>query len=191
MAPDLDGGLLVCEQGTPSQHARISRLDRVSGERETVLDNWRGLRFNSPNDVIAARDGSVWFTAPSYGHLQGFKPEPMVGDFVYRHDPVTGETHVLADGFDKPNGIALSPDERVLYITDSGANQQPGSYHVDRPHHITAFDVIEGRSLAGQRLFAVTTPGFPDGLKVDSEGRVYALLVLRRAGARSLGPVDR
>ena len=174
MAPDLDGGLLVCEQGSRSQHARVSRLDRVSGERETVLDNRRGLRFNSPNDVVAARDGSIWFTDPSYGHLQGFKPEPMAGDFVYRHDPATGETRVVADGFDKPNGIALSPDERVIYITDSGANQQPGSYHVDRPHHIKAFDVVDGGSLAGDRLFAVTTPGFPDGLKVDSEGRVYA-----------------
>ena len=87
MAPDLDGGLLVCEQGSRSEHARVSRLDRVSGERETVLDQWRGLRFNSPNDVVAARDGSIWFTDPSYGHLQGFKPEPMAGDFVYRHDP--------------------------------------------------------------------------------------------------------
>ena len=174
MAPDLDGGLLVCEQGSRSQHARVSRLDRVSGERETVLDSWRGLRFNSPNDVIAARDGSLWFTDPSYGHLQGFRPEPMAGDFVYRHDLATGETRVVADGFDKPNGIALSPDERVLYITDSGANQEPGSYHVERPHHIKAFDVIDGGSLAGERLFAVTTPGFPDGLKADSAGRVYA-----------------
>jgi gluconolactonase len=174
MAPDLDGGLLVCEQGTRANHARISRLDRLTGERETVVEHWRGLRFNSPNDVIAASDGSIWFTDPSYGHLQGFKPEPTVGDFVYRHDPASGETRVVADGLDKPNGIALSPDERVLYVTDSGANQQPGSYHVDRPHHIKAFDVIDGRSLVGERLLAVTTPGFPDGLKVDSDGRVYA-----------------
>ena len=61
-----------------------------------------------------------------------------------------------------------------MYVTDSGANQEPGSYHVGRPHHITALDVIGGRALSGERLFAVTTPGFPDGLKVDSEGRVYA-----------------
>ena len=87
MAPDRDGGLLVCEQGTRSEHARISRLDRLTGERETVVDNWRGLRFNSPNDVVAASDGSIWFTDPSYGHLQGFKPEPTVGDFVYRYEP--------------------------------------------------------------------------------------------------------
>ncbi len=75
---------------------------------------------------------------------------------------------------DKPNGIALSPDERVLYVTDSGANQEPGSYHVTRPHHIKAFDVTGGTRLSGERLFAVVTPGFPDGLKVDRDGRVYA-----------------
>jgi gluconolactonase len=69
----------------------------------------------------------------------------MVGDLVYRHDPATGQTTVVADGFDKPNGIAFSPDERILYVTDSGANQEPGSYSVARPHHIKAFDVAHGR----------------------------------------------
>jgi gluconolactonase len=174
MAADGEGGLLVCEQGGPSEPARISRLDRVTGERETVVEDWRGLRLNSPNDVVVAGDGAIWFTDPSYGHLQGFRPAPQVGDFVYRHDPATGQTTVVADGFDKPNGIAFSPDEGVLYVTDSGANQEPGSYYVDRPHHIKAFDVVGGRHLAGERLFAVIAPGFADGLKVDSAGRVYA-----------------
>lgn len=174
MALDSDGTLLVCEQGDRARAARIGRLDRRTRERETVVDGWRGLSFNSPNDVVADRHGAIWFTDPSYGHLQDFRPEPMVGDYVYRHDPRTGETAVVADGFDKPNGIALSPDESVLYVTDSGANQKPGSYHVDRPHHVTAFDVLDHGRLAGERLFAVVTPGFPDGLKVDTEGRVYA-----------------
>ncbi len=174
MAPDLAGRLLVCEQGTRSEHARISHLDRETGELETVVDGWHGLRFNSPNDVIAANDGSIWFTDPSYGHLQGFKPEPTVGDFVYRYDSDSSQVNVVADAFDKPNGLAFSPDERTLYVTDSGANQEPGSYHVDRPHHIKAFDVVDARALAGERLLAVTTPGFPDGLKVDAEGRIYA-----------------
>jgi len=174
MAPDLDGRLIVCEQGSRWQPARISRLDRATGERETVVEDWRGLRFNSPNDVIVGSDGAIWFTDPSYGHLQDFKSAPEVGDFVYRHDPATGQTTVVADRFDKPNGIAFSPDERVLYITDSGANQESGSYYVDRPHHVTAFDVVAGRRLTCERLFAVTSPGFPDGLKVDTSGRVYA-----------------
>lgn len=174
MTADQDGRLIVCEQGSRAEQARITRLDRATGERETVVDEWRGLRFNSPNDVVVASDGAIWFTDPSYGHLQGFKPEPVVGDYVYRHDLATGQTTVVADGFDKPNGVAFSPDERVLYVTDSGANQELGSYYVERPHHIKAFDVVDGGHLAGERLFAVVTPGFPDGLKVDRDGRVYA-----------------
>jgi gluconolactonase len=174
MTSDLDGRLIVCEQGSRWERARISRLDRATGERDTVVDHWRGVAFNSPNDAVVAGDGAVWFTDPSYGFLRGFRPAPRAGDFVYRHDPATGETAVVADGFDKPNGIAFSPDERVLYVTDSGANQAPGSYHVERPHHIKAFDVTRGMRLSGERLFAVVTPGFPDGLKVDAEGRVYA-----------------
>jgi gluconolactonase len=174
MTADLERRLIACEQGSCRQPARISRIDRETRERETVVEDWRGLPLNSPNDVVVASDGAIWFTDPSYGHLQGFRPEPEVGDFVYRHDPATGQTTVVADGFDKPNGIAFSPDERTLYVTDSGANQEPGSYHVDRPHHVKAFDVGGGRRLSGERLFAVTTPGFPDGLKVDREGHVYA-----------------
>jgi gluconolactonase len=169
-----DGRLLVCEQGSRLEPARISRVDRVTGEAETVVEDWGGAPLNSPNDVVERNDGTIWFTDPSYGQLQGFRPEPSVGDHVYRHDPATGRTSVVADGFDKPNGLAFSPDERVLYVTDSGANQELGSFHVERPHHVVAFDVHDGRHLAGERLFAVTTPGFPDGLKVDAEGRVYA-----------------
>jgi gluconolactonase len=174
MACDRDGALIVCEQGNRWRAARISRVDRATGEAETVLEGWRGLRLNSPNDVVVAGDGAIWFTDPSYGHLQGFRPQPEVGDYVYRHDPATGETAVVADSFDKPNGIALSPDERILYVTDSGANQESGSFHVGRPHHIKAFDLLDGRRLGGERLFAVVAPGFPDGLKVDRDGRVYA-----------------
>jgi gluconolactonase len=174
MTSDPDGRLIVCEQGSRWQPARISRFDRVTGERLTLVDEWQALRLNSPNDVVVSGDGSVWFTDPSYGYLQGFKGAPELGDYVYRHDPATGGTDVVADGFDKPNGIALSPDGRVLYVTDSGANQEPGSYHPGRPHHIKAFDVIGGRRLTGERLFAVVSPGFPDGLKVDRDGRVYA-----------------
>jgi gluconolactonase len=174
MALGQDGFLVVCEQGTRSEHARISRVDPVTGQVEGLVDGWGGLRLNSPNDVVVRYDGTIWFTDPSYGYLQGFRPEPQLGDYVYRFDPRSGRLSVVADCFDKPNGLAFSPDERVLYITDSGANQEQGSYYVQRPHHILAFDVRDGTHLAGDRLFAVTTPGFPDGLKVDRGGRVYA-----------------
>jgi len=171
MTLDADGSLLVCEQGTPTSDARISRLDPHTGERGTVVDGLRGLRLNSPNDVVVASDRAIWFTDPTYGFLQAFKPEPQLGDYVYRF--AEGQLTVVADSFDKPNGLALSPDESVLYVGDSGANQEQGSFHPSRPHHIKAFDVVNGR-LRNERLFAVTTPGFPDGIKVDSTGRVYA-----------------
>src|SRR6266496_1215064 len=175
MALGRDGRLVVCEQGTRAEHARISRIDPTTGEVETVVDAWGGLRLNSPNDVVVRSDGTIWFTDPGYGYLQGFRPEPQIGDYVYRYDPASGRLSVVADCFDKPNGLAFSPDERTLYVTDSGANQAPGSYHPARPHHVTAFDVApDGRHLGPARLFAVTTPGFPDGIKVDRAGRVYA-----------------
>jgi gluconolactonase len=174
MALDREGRLIVCEQGSRIERARISRLDPASGTIETVVDAWDGLPLNSPNDVVVKSDGTIWFTDPSYGSLQGFRPTPRAGDHVYRHDPATGRTVVVADSFDKPNGLAFSHDERLLYVGDSGANQEAGSYYPERPHHIRVFDVQDGWRLDGDRLFAVTNPGFPDGLKVDSFGRVFA-----------------
>jgi gluconolactonase len=169
-----DVSLVVCEQGTRIEHARISRVDPGTGQVDTIVDAWRGLRLNSPNDVVVRSDGTIWFTDPGYGYLQGFRPSPQTGDYVYRYDPRSGRLSVVADSLDKPNGLAFSPDEQTLYVTDSGANQEPGSYHVGRPHHVVAFDVLDGRHLGPGRLFAVTTPGLPDGIKVDRAGRVYA-----------------
>jgi gluconolactonase len=174
MTLDREGRLLVCEQGTRSSPAAISRLDLRSGARESLVEQWFHLPFNSPNDVVVKSDGTIWFTDPSYGFLQGFKPEPLLGDFVYRFDPAAGSLDVVADSFNKPNGLAFSPDESVLYVNDSAAIQTPGSYHPALPHHILAFDVRGGAHLTGGRLFAVVTPGVPDGLKVDADGRVYS-----------------
>jgi gluconolactonase len=170
LAPD--GQLLVCEQGTPETPACISTVDPQTGAAETLVDELAGLPLNSPNDVVVARDGSVWFTDPSYGFLQGFKPEPAHGDYVYRFDGK--RLTVIEDSFDKPNGLAFSPDESILYVGDSGANHEPGTFDPRRPHHIRALDVVDGRRLANGRLFATITPGFPDGIKVDREGRVYS-----------------
>ena len=173
MTLDREGGLLICEQGTRETPARIGRLDLGTGSVETVVDQWRGLHFNSPNDVVVKSDRTVWFTDPNYGEVQGFKGAPEVGTYVYRHDPTTGETAVVADSFNKPNGLAFSPDESVLYVTDTGANQAPGTYFVGLPHHARAFDVHDGCHLRNERLFAVVSPGAPDGIKLDVQGRVY------------------
>jgi gluconolactonase len=156
MALDREGRLVVCEQGTQTRPAAITR------EGRTLASRWNDRPLNSPNDVVVASDGSIWFTDPSYGWLQGFRPEPMVGDHVYRYDPVDDRFGVVADGFDKPNGLCFSPDERVLYVADNGA-----------PHHLKAFDVLDGRRLANERVIAAGDPQHPDGVKVDSAGRIY------------------
>jgi gluconolactonase len=174
MTLDRSGRLVICEQGSLDSPARIARHNLSTGVTETLVDNFGGAALNSPNDVVVKNDGTIWFTDPSYGYLQGFRPEPEVGDFVYRYDPERGSLTVVADSFEKPNGIAFSPHEQTLYVTDSGANQEPGSFHPELPHHILAFDLRDKRHLGPPRLFAVTTPGFPDGLKVDVAGRVYA-----------------
>jgi gluconolactonase len=163
MALDAEGRLVVCEQGTLWQPAAITRVDPATGSVETLVDEWLGLRLNSPNDVVVKRDGTIWFTDPSYGWLQGFRPVPQVGDHVYRYDPRTGALSVVADGLDKPNGLAFSPREDVLYVGDNGG-----------PRQIVAFDVVGGSRLVRERVFAPGTPGHPDGLKVDACGRVYA-----------------
>jgi gluconolactonase len=170
MALDREGRLLVCEQGTLDTPARITRLDRETGEAETVVE----ADLNSPNDVVVKSDSTIWFTDPSYGDLQGFRPKPLAGDYVYRYDPGSGDLSVVAEGFDKPNGIAFSPDESVLFVSDNGA-----------PHELLAFDVEEGREITNRRRLAVTTPEHPDGLKTDSEGRIY---VSHAGGVQVLDP---
>ena len=158
MTLDRDGRIVVCEQGTRMSDARISRLDLRTGARETVVDSYRGLPLSSPNDVVVASDGSIWFTDPSYGYLQGFRPPPQLPDAVYRFD---GTLERVAAAFDKPNGLAFSPDERTLYVGDSEASR------------IYAFDVDRGR-LANQRVFTEISPGYPDGIKVTPDGRVFS-----------------
>jgi gluconolactonase len=163
MTLDREGRLVVCEQGTRSEPARITRIDRRTGEVETLVDSWNGLPLNSPNDVVVKSEGTIWFTDPSYGYLQGFRPKPRTGDHVYCYDPASDSLTLVADGFDKPNGLAFSPDERVLYVGDNGA-----------PHQLLAFDVEDGTRLSGPRVIAVSSGEHPDGIKVASDGRVYA-----------------
>jgi gluconolactonase len=165
MALGGDAQLVVCEQ----LDGAITLVDPSSGVSTRLVDG-----FNSPNDVVVKSDGTIWFTDPSYGWLQGFRPKPQLADAVRRYDPCTGEASVVASFFDKPNGLCFSPDESVLYVTDTGANHEPGSFEPSRPHHIKAFDVLHDGRLAGERIFADVEPGFPDGIKVDADGRVYA-----------------
>jgi len=162
MTLDRSGCLLVCEQGTLARRARISRFDCSDGQLETVVDSFEGKPLNSPNDIVVKSDGTIWFTDPSYGWLQGFRPAPELPDAVYRFDPLSGDMGSVASSFDHPNGLAFSPDESILYVGDSG-----------EPHDVKAFDVVDGRRLENERVFADIQPGYPDGLKTDADGRVY------------------
>jgi gluconolactonase len=164
---DVQGRLVSCEHSG----RRISRTE-LDGSVVTLVDSYGGGRLNSPNDVIVKSDGTVWFSDPSYGILGNYEgrkaPQEQQGCYVYRFDPATGDLSVVADDFVKPNGLAFSSDETVLYVSDTGRSHDP-----DGPHHIRSFDVIDGRSLSNSRVFAAIDPGLPDGFRVDEDDNVW------------------
>jgi len=164
---DRAGRLVSCEHGG----RRISRTE-FDGSVITIADAYRGKRLNSPNDVVVKSDGSIWFTDPTYGidsDYEGYKsPREQDGSYVYRVDPHSGEVAIVADDFVQPNGIAFSPDEQTLYIVDTGAT------HVeDGPRHIRRFSVGEDGRLSGGGVFAECTAGLFDGLRLDTDGRIW------------------
>jgi gluconolactonase len=163
---DREGRLVTCEHGT----RRVTRTES-DGSITVIADGYKGKRFNSPNDVVVKSDGSVWFTDPHYGIMsdyEGHKAErEQAGNFVYRVDAQRGRVTVVADDFVKPNGLAFSPDESMLYIADSAISHDP-----DGPSHIRAFKVSKDGTLKGGKVFA-TTDGIPDGFRVDVDGNVW------------------
>lgn len=165
---DREGRLVSCEHGT----RRVTRTE-LNGRITVIADSHQGKRLNSPNDVVVKSDGSVWFTDPPYGILsdyEGFKSDiEQAGNFVYRVDPKSGRVEAVADDFDKPNGLAFSPDESKLYIADSGY-----SHGADKPRHIRVFDVAEGKTLRHGRVFAECTAGLFDGFRFDTDGNLWA-----------------
>jgi len=164
---DHDGRILACEHGP----RRVSRYER-DGSRTTIVDRFEGKRLNSPNDIVVASDGAIWFTDPPYGILddnEGYKADSELGGcFVFRLDRVTGELAVMSDDLVHPNGLAFSPDETTLYVSDTSIARIPGGNH-----HIMAFDVVDLRRLASPRIFAVIEPGVSDGMRVDVEGNLW------------------
>ena len=161
-----DGRILFCEQNG----RRVSRMAADGSNEEPLVETWSGQRLNSPNDVVCRSDGLVYFTDPPYGvapaeralHFQGvFSLDLSCGE------PRDDAVRLRLDDFEKPNGLAFSPDERVLYICDTARYQ------------IRAYEVQPSGELnrASGRVFARMDPserGGPDGVKVDREGRVYA-----------------
>jgi gluconolactonase len=158
---DGQGRLVSCEHG----NRRVTRTEH-DGSITVLADAYAGKRLNSPNDVVVRSDGAVYFTDPAYGiesDYEGHKGEmEQSGCFVFRVDPITGALSVVADDFDRPNGLAFSLDERLLYVSDTGS-----------PKNMRVLDVADDGSLAGGREFAKCTVGGFDGFRLDDSGRIW------------------
>jgi len=179
---DLEGRLVACSSGL---RAIIRRED--NGEWKVLVDRYQGKRLNSPNDLVVKSDGTIWFTDPPYGITepnQGYGGEQeQPGSYVYRFDPATDEIYPVVTDMVRPNGLAFSPDENLLYVSDTAAFNIPGG-----PHDIRVYEVVsaaEGLRLRSGttchrhhyvkngRVFAVIDPGQPDGFRVDKYGNVF------------------
>ncbi|KAG4416417.1 hypothetical protein IFR04_010463 [Cadophora malorum] len=167
-------GILFCAQGTAQVGTGGLYYMPRGKPPQALVKNFHGRDFNSVNDVVVAKDGSIWFTDPCYGFEQDFRQKPRLPCHVYRFDPDTGDLRVVADGLGRPNGIAFSPDEKIVYITDTDHIHGDGSKDPLRASTIYAFDVIPGSFLANKRVFAFAAVGFPDGIKCDVYGNVYS-----------------
>jgi gluconolactonase len=156
---DREGRLLVCEHG----NRRLARIE-TNGAYTVLVDRFRESRLNSPNDAVVRSDGMIFFTDPPYGIQPSEQELPFQG--VFSLNPENQELTLLVDDFDRPNGLAFSPDERRLYIADSSETRR----------HIRVFDVQTDGGLTNGRVFATIQsplPGNPDGMKTDVEGYLY------------------
>jgi gluconolactonase len=166
---DREGRLITCEHSG----RRVTRTE-LDGSITIIADKYNGKKLNSPNDAVVASDGSIWFTDPAYGiggFYEGLKAEPEQEKHnVYRVDPKSGDVKVVVDDFVEPNGIAFSPDEKKLYVLDTGFTDGP-----DNPSHIRVFDVDGGAGkVSNSKVFAeMPKPSITDGVRCDTEGRVW------------------
>ena len=157
---DRQGRLVTCEHGT----RRVTRTEH-GGAITVLAAGFEGKRLNSPNDVVVKSDGSIWFTDPTFGILsdyEGHKAEPELPTNVYRIDGASGGLTVAAAGIVNPNGLAFSPDEKLLYVVECGPS----------PRKILAFDV-DGAKLGAARVLIDAGEGTPDGFRVDTQGNLW------------------
>ena len=172
---DRQGNLIMCEG---ADHRRITRMD-ANGTVTTITDRWQGQRYNKPNDVICRSDGTLFFTDPELRLAVDQREMGFAG--VFRVDP-QGAVHLATDQCVYPNGLSLSPDESTLYVAISRgedadfAREENGEFCPNR--RIEAFDVAADGTLSNQRAFcdmSSAEPGVPDGMKVDTLGRVFCV----------------
>jgi len=155
LALDLQGRLLAAQHG----NRRVVRIE-ITGSQTPLAASYQGKRLNSPNDLTVRSDGSIWFTDPPYGISQSQEELGFYG--IYRIS-TSGEVQLLDKSLRRPNGIALSPDERRLYVNDSEARI------------IYVWDVVADSTVANKRVFASMAPvGYADGMKVDGAGNLYS-----------------
>ncbi|MBP0484606.1 SMP-30/gluconolactonase/LRE family protein [Sagittula salina] len=163
---DRQGRLVGCRHG-----ARDVVRTEHDGTLTVLADSWQGKRLNSPNDVVVSSDGAVWFTDPTYGiisNFEGYSAEPEQGARnVYRLSP-EGALSVVVSDFVQPNGLCFSPDERVLYIAESGSSHDDAV-----PSVIRKFDV-EGDRLTDRGVFVTIDRGLPDGMRCDTAGNLWS-----------------
>lgn len=151
------GLLLTCEHSS----RRVTRTEK-DGSVTVLAEAYAGKKLNSPNDLVMKSDGALYFTDPPYGVPKGEQAE-QPKNFVFRLDPKTKELKPVAGDFDRPNGLCFSPDEKKLYIADSG-----------KPRHIRVFDVNDDGTLANGKVFCAIDKGVPDGIRCDKAGRVFS-----------------
>jgi gluconolactonase len=164
-ARDKQGRLIECSH----RHRCVTRTE-LDGSVTVLADRYDGKRLSSPNDVACKSNGTIWFSDPHYGintDYEGGKQAAELPPALFRFDPRDGSLAIVADGFQGPNGLAFSPDERLLYVAESGAQ-----FDADPVRHIRVFDVRDD-GLSEGRVFHTVQPGFADGFRVDQDGNVW------------------
>lgn len=160
---DRQGRLISCELGSRT----LTRTEH-DGTVTVLADNFQGTRLTGPNDVVVKSDGSIWFSdngAGIRGNYLGDKAPQEMPYRVYRLDPVTGDLSIAVGDMKRPNGLAFSPDESRLYVVDTP----------DGPRTTWVYD-IRGDQAVGGRLFFDDSPGYADGIRVDTAGNVWAAM---------------
>ena len=166
-ARDMQGRLIGC-----SHHDRCITRTELDGSVTILIGHYCGRRLNSPNDIVCKSDGTIWFSDPLYGintDYEGGKQTSELPPRLYRFDPATGDLTVAADDFEGPNGLAFSPDERILYVAESGRQFEPRARRC-----IRRFNVSESGKLSGGEDFYRVSPGFADGFRIDEQGNLWS-----------------